>query len=286
MGQVLFNAMQSAALLAPPAIAFSLLFGILRFPNFSVGATITIGAFIAYAFNVQLGWPLLASALATTVSTALIFLLLDFIVFRPMRKSADIALLIVSIALTFVLENIVRLVFGSDVRGLDIPLQRPTTFLGVRAAPDDLYLIATAAVVVITIHLLLRFSPLGKAMRAIADNESLAAVRGINTAAVTTATCLICGAVLGVSGVMSAVDLVIEPLLGWQLIIPIFAAAILGGIGSPYGAVLGALAVGLAEELTILVLPSTYKTAVAFLIIAIVLLTKPHGILGRPEIRK
>lgn len=90
----------------------------------------------------------------------------------------------------------------------------------------------------------------------------------------------------GVTGVLAGLDLVIEPLLGWNLTIPIFAAAILGGIGSPYGAMLGALLVGLAQEFTVLVLPSTYKVAVAFAIIAVLLLVRPHGLLGQAQVKK
>jgi branched-subunit amino acid ABC-type transport system permease component len=88
------------------------------------------------------------------------------------------------------------------------------------------------------------------------------------------------------TGVLAGLDLVIEPLLGWNLTIPIFAAAILGGIGSPYGAMLGALMVGMAEEMTVLVLPSTYKVGVGFFIIAVLLLVRPQGLFGQPEIKK
>jgi branched-subunit amino acid ABC-type transport system permease component len=127
---------------------------------------------------------------------------------------------------------------------------------------------------------------LGKAMRATADNFSLAEVRGINTELVIALTWLYCGALLGLTGVLAGLDLVIEPLIGWNLTIPIFAAAILGGIGSPYGAMLGAVLVGLAEEFTILVLPSTYKVGVGFVIIAVLLLFRPQGLFGVPQVKK
>ena len=114
----------------------------------------------------------------------------------------------------------------------------------------------------------------------------LAEVRGIDTGRVIMFTWILCGALFGLTGVLAGLDLVIEPLLGWNLTIPIFAAAILGGIGSPYGAMVGALMVGMAEELTVLVLPSTYKVGVGFAIIAILLLVRPQGLFGQPEIKK
>lgn len=286
MGQLLFNALVNGAILAPPAIAFTMLFAILRFPNFAVGAFITVGAFSAYAFNVNLGWPLVPAALAAMVVTAVLFWLSDVIVFQPLRAHPEITLLIVSIALAFIVESIVRLFFGSGVRGLDLPLLRPMMVGGVRVNLDQLYIVITAFGAMAATHLLLRYTALGKAMRAAADNLALAEVRGIDTARVIAATWLFGGALIAISGVTAGVDLVIEPLLGWHLIIPVFAAAILGGIGSPYGAMAGAMAVGLAEELTVLVMPSAYKVAVAFVIIAIMLLIRPHGLFGQPEIKK
>lgn len=286
MSQILFNVVLNTAILAPPAIAFTLLFRILRFPNFAVGAIITIAAYIAYTLDVLLGWPVWIAVCATVPLCAFAYWLIDTITFRPMRGRSEMTLLIVSIALTFVLENVIRMLYGNGVRALEIPLKRPMHIGPVRLTTDDIYVIVAAVVIIILTHLLLRYSVLGKAMRAIADNPTLAEIRGIDTNKIITATCLMAGAILGASGAIVATKLVIEPLLGWQLIIPIFASAILGGIGSPMGAVLGALAIGFAEELTVLGLSSTYKNAVAFSIITIVLLVRPHGILGQPEIRK
>jgi branched-subunit amino acid ABC-type transport system permease component len=147
-------------------------------------------------------------------------------------------------------------------------------------------IIIWSLVIGVMLHLLLAHSRIGRAMRAVADNPTLAAIRGVNAARVTAFTTALCGALFGLTGVFAGLDLVIEPLVGWNLTIPIFAAAILGGIGSPYGAILGAVLVGLAEEATILVLPSTYKIAVGFVIIAVLLLVRPQGLFGTAEIKK
>ena len=284
--QLLVNGIVNASLIAPPAIAFSLLFGVLRFPNFAIGGYITVGAFIAYALNVDIGLPLWLAAIGAMAGTAAVAWLSDVIVFRPMRGHGPVTLLVVSIALTFILEHIIRLIYSADVRGFDLPLQRPMKFAGIRITHEQLDIIAMAIVIAVAIHLLLSYTRIGKAMRATADNETLAEVRGINTAYMVAFTWCLCGALFGLTGVFAGLDLVIEPLVGWNLTIPIFAAAILGGIGSPYGAMLGALMVGLAEELTVLVLPSSYKIGVGFVIIAVLLLVRPHGLLGQAEIKK
>ena len=284
--QLIVNGLVNAALIAPPAIAFSLLFGVLRFPNFAIGGYITIGAFIAFAVNVQLGAPLWLAALAAMAATAVVVWLTGELVFRPMLGQGPVTLLVVSIALTLILEHIVRLFYGGHVRGFDLPLQRPYKFWGIHVTQEQLEIMALTVLIGILTHALLQHTRIGKAVRATADNAVLAEVRGIATARVIMFTWAFAGALFGLTGVLAGLDLVIEPLLGWNLTIPIFAAAILGGIGSPYGAMLGAVIVGITEELTVLVLPSTYKVAVGFVIIAVLLLVRPQGLLGLPEIKK
>lgn len=286
MAQMVVNGIVTAALIAPPAVAFSMLFGILRFPNFAIGGYITVGVFTAYAINVQFGLPLWFASLGAMLAGGGVVLVSDQLIFRPMRASAPVTLLVVSIALTFVLEHSVRLIFGADVKGFDMPLERPLFFGGVHITQSQFYLIGAALLVVIITHLLLKRTRMGKAMRAMADNSGLAEVRGIRLMLVRVAVTLYCGALLGLCGVSAGFDLVIEPLLGWGLTIPIIAAAILGGIGSVYGAMLGAVLVGLAEEFATLILPSSYRIAVGFVVIAILLLLRPHGLLGQPEIKK
>lgn len=284
--QLLVNGLANAALIAPPAVALSMLFGILRFPNFAVGGYITVGVFAAYFVNVGLGQSLWIATAAAMVVTALLCWGCDALVFRPMQNHGAVTLLVVSIALTFVLEHVVRLFYGADVRGFDLPLSRPMNVGGVRIVIEQLYVGGLALASVILTHVLLRMTRLGKAMRATADNSPLAEVRGIRSGMIRATVSVYCGMLLGLSGVIAGLDLVIEPMVGWSLTIPIVAAAILGGIGSPYGAMLGALAVGLIEEFSYLVLPSTYKIGVGFMLITVLLLVRPHGLLGVPEVKK
>lgn len=286
MGQLVVNALLNAALIAPPAIAFTMMFGIMRFPNFAVGGFVTLGAYAAWAADVQMGLPLSAAVAVAMAFTALATWLSDVIVFKPMRSYSSVTLLVVSVALALILENIVRFAYGNQVRGFDLPLTRPYTWNDLHMTVDQIWVIAGGITVAVVTHGLLAYTRLGKAMRATADNFDLAEVRGIETRKVLAVTWLYCGGLFGAAGVMAGLDLVIEPRVGWNLTIPIFAAAILGGIGSPYGAMLGSVLVGLAEEFTILVLPSSYKVAVSFAIIALLLLFRPSGLLGQAEVRK
>lgn len=286
IGQLVLNGIVNAALIAPPAVGFTVLLGVTRFTNFAVGAYVTVGAFFAYFVNVGLGMPLAVSAIAAMAATALVVWLTDLIVFRPLEGHDPVALLVVSIALAFILEQCVRLVYGASVRGFDLPLERPIRFIGLRITHEQILILAISVATAIAMHVLLRHTGLGRAMRATADNPALAEVRGIDRGRITAFTWLICGALFGLTGVLAGLDLVIEPLIGWNLTIPIIAAAILGGVGSAGGALVGALVVGIAEEMATLVLPPTYKVGVGFAIIAVLLLFRPHGLFGQPEIKK
>jgi len=218
--------------------------------------------------------------------TALLIWLSDQLVFKPLRSATSITLLVVSIAVAFIVESIIRLIFGGDIQGLDLELTRPIRFGGFRFTIDQLWIIGIVMLVMLLVSIILKYTQLGKAMRATSDNFDLAEVRGINTSHVIAATWLMGGLLLGLSGLLIGIDLVIEPQIGWFLTIPVFAAAILGGIGSPYGAMIGSVLVGLAEELTGAFLAPSYKVAVGFVIIAILLMFRPQGLFGLPEIKK
>ena len=141
-------------------------------------------------------------------------------------------------------------------------------------------------VCVVIIQLVLYASPLGRAMRAVADNPSLAAVRGVERQTIARITWCLAGALTALSGVLAGLDRAVDPLLGWNYQIPIFAAAILGGLGSPIGAIVGALVIGLAEELSTLILPTNYRQVVSFTVILALLLLRTQGLFGRKAIRK
>lgn len=286
MIQILMNALSSAAIIAPSAVAFTLLFSLFRFANFAVGALMTAGAFATWALNVPLGLPLGLAALGGMAICALVLAVCDYLAFRPLRAQGGATLLLVSIAVALVIENLLRLGFGSQIKGLDLPLSRPWTFGPLRAGPEQLGVIAASAIAILLVMTGLRLLPWGRALRGVADDPGLAGVRGIPVARIHMAGILGAGALFGLGGTLAAVDLAIEPGLGWALVIPVLAAAILGGVGSPAGAVLGAGLIGLAEELTALYVAPSYKMAVGFVVIVLVLLIRPNGLFGVQTVRK
>jgi branched-subunit amino acid ABC-type transport system permease component len=270
----------TGSVLVLPAIAFSILYSILRFPNFAIGAYLTAGAYAAFAANRGLGWPMAASFAVAVVATAALAVAVDRLTFRPMRQSRPLALLVTSIGVAFVLENLVRFFWGNELQSYDVPVRRPWVAGPFRLNGDQLWIMAVAAVLLLAVHLLLAFTRIGKAMRATADNVDLAAVRGIEPERIVAITSALGGALSGAAGVLLGIDSIVSPTMGWNILILVFAAATLGGIGSAYGAMLGAVSIGLVAELSTAVFPPTYKTAFGFAIMAVLLLFRPRGLLG------
>ena len=286
VAQLILNGFVTGLLLALPAVALTLVFGILKFPNFAVGAMLTFGAYAAWVANNLLGMPLAVAAVLAAVTMAAVAMLADALVFSRLRDRGSITLLVASMGVALVLENICRFAFGNSTRNFVFEVARPTRWHGVRINQEQLITAVTVIVCVILLQLLLHSSPLGRAMRAVADNPSLAAVRGIERQTIARITWCIAGCLTALSGVLAGLDRAVDPLLGWNYQIPIFAAAILGGLGSPTGAVVGAIVIGLAEELSSLVLPINYRQIVSFAVILVLLLVRTQGLFGRRAVRK
>jgi branched-chain amino acid transport system permease protein/neutral amino acid transport system permease protein len=199
---------------------------------------------------------------------------------RPLRANGMIAATIASVALTIALENLVRLVFGNSLREYDLPIQRDWRFAGLRVGPQQLQDLAISAAAVLGLFGFLSFTRLGRAMRAVADNPVLASLRGIDRSRIGHLVNFTAMGMAGLGGMLLGLDTSIDPLTGFRAILAVFAAAVVGGLGSIPGAVLGALAIGVAEELSQFALPPDYRTVVGFLGILLVLTVRPSGILG------
>jgi len=286
MIQMILGTLASAAIVAPAAVAFTLIFTLFRYANFAVGGFVTIGAFAAWTINVPLGLPLWVAAIGAMMFCAIALAASDRLVFRPLRGRNGGTLLLVSIALSFVLENIVRFFYGAQMKSFDIPLTGPLVIWGARVTRETIAVVSVSVLAIIVVGALLILTPIGRAFRAVADNPSLANVRGLPVPRVEMFGIAVSGALLGLSGALVGIDLSIDPNLNWAVTIPIIAAAIVGGLGSPLGAALGALIIGAAEELTVAFLTPTYKGAVGFVVIALVLILRPQGLLGDKVDRK
>jgi branched-subunit amino acid ABC-type transport system permease component len=280
IAQYVFNGLVTGGILALPAVAFSLLWRLLRFPNFAVSTYLTVGAYAALALNQSARASIGLAWLGALVVTGVVALVVDRIAFRPLRTRRPFALAIASIGVAFVLENLVRFAWGNDFRSYDVPVTRAMSVAGLLVGRDQLVILAVATALMALAQVFLRRTRLGIAMRATADNPRLAAVKGVPTERVIALATLGGGALAGGAGVFLGLDASIDPLMGGGLIISVFAAVILGGIGSAPGALAGALIVGVMEEVGTLAVPPTYKTAIGFAIIVLVLLVRPTGLAG------
>ena len=286
IGQVVLNGLVTGMVVALPAVALTLIYGILKFPNFAIGAMLTVGAYLALALNVYLSLPVFIAAAIGAAVFAVIAVGIDQAVFRPLRERSAITLLVASMGVSFVLENIVRFIFGNGARSYELPLARPKLVFGLRINDEQMVTAAAVIVAMAAVYVLLRHTPLGRAMRAVSDNAPLAAARGIDRERIVRWTWVIAGILTAAAGVLAGMDRAIDPLLGWNYIVTVFAASILGGLGNPVGAVLGALTVGVVEETSTLVIPPNYRQIVSFCVIALLLLMRPQGLFGTQRIRK
>lgn len=286
VAQLFFNGLVTGLLLALPALALTLVFGVLKFANFAVGSMMTLGAYAGWVANVHFHLPLSGSAAFAALVVAFVAVATNTLVFERLRDRGGIVLLVASMGVSLVIENVCRFFFGNNAQGFDVAVSRPMRWQGVRINHEQITTAIVVVVCLIVLDMILRFSPLGRAMRAVADNAALAAVRGVERHVIAALTWALVGAMLGLAGVLAGLDRAIDPLIGWNYQIPIFAAAILGGLGSPLGAVIGALVIGVAEEMSALVLPTNYRQAVSFSAILLLLLFRANGLFGAKAVRK
>lgn len=286
MSQLLFNGLVSGLLVALPALALAMTFSVLRFANFAIGAMVTVGAYLVHAFNVALGWPLGWSALAGAALAGALAVAVDWLVYRQLRDRSGVTLLVASMGVAFVLENAVRFWVGNTPVGYAVEVARPLRWAGLRINHEQLLAAVVALASLLVVALLLRFTRLGRGMRAVADNPVLAATRGISRQRVVSATWFVSGALAALAGLFIGLDSTLDPQMGWNYVLPVFAAAILGGIGNPMGAALGAVVMGVLAELSTLALPPHYRTLVAFVVLSLLLLIRPDGLLGRKWLHK
>jgi neutral amino acid transport system permease protein len=278
------NGLSSGGIYALGAIGLSLVYGILKLVNFAHGDFMTLGGYVAFAINVSAGMPLVVAFLGAIAAVAALGLVLEWGIWAPMRRhgAGIMQLLLLSIGLAFVIRNMILFQWGGDDRALDVDrFQSWNPFGGVRITAIQLTVILTAGVVLLLVAAMLRSTLIGKTMRALADSFDLAEVSGVNTRRVVTYTWLLAGSLAGLAGVLAAVYTTLTPNTGWFLLLSIFAAVVLGGIGNAYGALVGGVVLGLVQEWSTMFIEPTYKEAIGFIVLILVLLVRPQGIFGQ-----
>ena len=279
------NGLVSGSYFALGAIGLTLVYGILKLVNFAHGDMLTFGAYIAFMFNVTIGVPLALALLIAIVVTAALGVILELIMWRPMRrrKAGMLQLLLMTLGLAFVLRNMIQLFAGTQPKALDVNVTDSISFLGLTIGRTELLVVVIGVVVVVGVALMLRLTSLGRQMRALADNFDLAETTGIDTNRVVILTWVLSAGLAGLAGVLyvAAVGR-LSPNTGFFLLLPLFAAVVLGGIGNAYGALAGGLVIGLTQEwATIPLQDDQWKVAVSFIVLILVLLIRPEGIFGK-----
>lgn len=271
----------TASILAISAVGLSLQFSITNYINFAYGDLLTFGVYAAFVVNQHLGWNIWVALVIAVIATAILAWLINLLILRQFtdRNTSPIMMLVVTLGISLILQNVILAIFSSQFLSYNLNTGTPLTIGPFLFTPLQLGIIGLAVVTMVAIHVLLRYSRLGKAMRAVSDSPELARVSGINTRLIVNVVWLLAGALGGLSGVVLAFNVAsFTPTVGFGFLFVIFAAVILGGIGSPYGAIIGAVVVGVVTELSAAFISSEYKDAIAFLILIIVLLVRPQGI--------
>lgn len=278
--QLVLNGLVSGAIVALPAIGFNVVFAVLRFTNFSLAAHMAVGAFAGYVVNADFGWSTAAALAVAFVVAGAVGVVADRLALQPLRGFGALTLAIASMAVNLVLENLLRLQFGSLQRGLDVAVQRDWLIGPFRIGPQQVADLAIALAIMLLVFLLLGFTPIGRAMRAVADNPSLADIKGIDPERMAVFANFLGMGLGGVAGVLLALDSAVTPDMGFGIILSVFAASVVGGLGNIHGAVVGGLLIGVAEEVSTIVLPADYRSAIGFLAIILALAFFPRGILA------
>jgi branched-chain amino acid transport system permease protein len=298
--QFIMDGLITGAIIGLGAVGVTLTYSILRFSNFAHGELLSWGAYLALAVAGALGflsaglakpiapfsfgWSLPISAVIAMGLTGLLALAVDALLFSSFRRrgSAIIIMVMASFGASLALRSLLEFLFTSRpayfTKALQIAMKLGG---GLRATPDQLLMLGVAVVAVIAVHLLMTRTDIGRAMRAVSENPALASMAGIDVRRVIRTVWFLGAALACVAGIMSGLLIQIRPYLGHDLLLPLFAAAILGGIGSVPGAMLAGLIIGLCEALAVQAVGAEWRAAVSFVILIAVLLVRPRGLFGK-----
>lgn len=280
--QLALNGLSQGLVVGLAALSITLVFGVARFANASAGDGLSFGAYAALMGQRLTGSIVVGAGLAVIV-TALASVLGYRLVFKPLAGRSSVALLVGSIGLGFLIRGALGVCFGHQQQVFEVPMTPPYLVGGLAISLLDVQMAAVAALCLAVAFGTLYFTPIGRQMRAVADNADLARVSGIRPERVMLSLWCLAGGITAIAGLILGIKTVASPEIGWEMLLPSFAAAILGGIGSPAGAVLAGLLLGVAQEVSTPFVGYTYKIALSFLVILLVLLFRPQGLLGRIE---
>jgi neutral amino acid transport system permease protein len=268
IGQLIANGVVYGCIIALAAIGLSLAYRIMNFANFAHGDFLTLGAYLTLFFAASLNLGFLSACIIAILATGAFAVLLDKGIWKPMRSSgaSRTAIMILSIGVSIALRNALIIFFRPDALRFPLPVMESINLGGILLTYFQISVVLIAFASMLLVHAILSRTILGKSMRALADNPNLARISGINVDRVIRYTWMVSTGLAALAGIMFGLITHLNPNMGWSIILPMFAAAILGGIGNAYGAMAGGMIIGLAQEISTAFLPAEYKIAVSFAI--------------------
>lgn len=303
MAELIVYGIVLGSIISLGAIGLTLVYGIIRFANFAHGDLMSAGAYLSlFIISVVLawtgipdstigpfsfGWRMVVAFPLSMIIVSGIAIGLDRLLYKKLRMKASspVILAMSSLGASFIIRMIILILWGSDFLFYRPGVLRPAIELplGVKIRPDQILILCLVSVLIAGLHFFLKKTRMGKAMRATSDNMELALVSGINTEHIIIWTWGIGGALAAAGGILYGIDVQLHPAMGWNFLIPLFAATILGTIGNMYGALIGGLIIGITQQVSTAVIMPTYKPAVAFIIMILILLIRPKGLFGGGE---
>lgn len=292
--QQLINGLSLGAIYALIALGYTMVYGILKFINFAHGEVFMLGAFSGYYLAGLFGvtspsivWAVII-LLLTMVITATIGVIIEKLAYRPLRRSSKLTVLITAIGVSLFLQYGGQLVFGADPKSFPTLIENYNfDIAGIRVSLIQLIVIFFSVFLMLALRFIVMNTKIGIAIRAVSNNLTAASLMGINIDKVISFTFILGSSMAGAAGILYAISYPsIDPLIGLLPGLKAFIAAVLGGIGNFPGAALGGVLIGIIETLTVGYISPTYRDAIAFAILIIILLFKPSGLLGKKEIEK
>jgi branched-chain amino acid transport system permease protein len=282
--QLIANGIIAGGIYALVALGYTMVYGILKFINFAHGEIFMMGAYVAWTLSILLGFNIIVATVIAMLVAALLGFVIEKIAYKPLRHAGRLAPLITAIGMSLFLQALALLIFGSQIRTFKTgTVEAGMPILGAVVTKLQLVIIGISIGLMIALHLFIKYTKIGKAMRAVADNPETASIIGIDVNKIISAVFIIGSSLAAVAGVLVALEQNLQPTMGVTIGIKAFTAAVVGGIGNIYGALLGGFLIGLAENIGIWFIPSGYKDAIAFIILIIFLLFKPSGIFGAKQ---
>ena len=284
INQLILNGIIAGSVYTLVAVGFAVIYRTVRFFHFAHGVVFTAGAYFTYLFKALLGWPIIVAIPTSIGLCAMLGVIIETSVYRPLRhkSSSSLIQLLASLGIYIVLQNILSMVFGDDTKTIRSSIVKEgINILGARITPVQITIIIVSLLLVATCFLFLKYTKVGQAMRAVANDPELANMSGIETDRVILYTFAIGSALAGIAGILVALDVDMTPTMGMNALMMGVVAVIIGGMGSVPGIAMGALLLGMAQQFGVWKIGTQWQDAIAFVVLLIFLLFRPQGFLGK-----